>query len=395
MPAETLNALLLLAFGLIACPVLAYAGSLLIQKKQSTQSLCLSQAIVFSLYLSLFLQKNYKIEALRDLDLQMPFILFCCSLLYFLIKKTASAFRLRPEAFYLCVFSLLVASSHFLTQFIEAKTLSQSIFGDLSSMNSLKLGIGTAIAFVLAFMSWKKHPQILKKLFEEEYLKIRQANLGVTKVTNTLIFAVLFLSVYYLGLLFTLCALFIPAVFTLHKNRYFFWIALHSSLAFLISFFCQKYLLPSLALETIFPVLLCGMCLSSSVINKKLSAITICFLFAFNSLAQNQSLKALHEIAPQLVELDLVKIENRIEVFVSGYYDSSCFKKPQYIISKSDHLTTIIVRAQKKPESKKCQEKNKFFKDKSATLDANDLSSQRVRALGYRGWISQEIKTTQ
>jgi hypothetical protein len=105
-----------------------------------------------------------------------------------------------------------------------------------------------------------------------------------------------------------------------------------------------------------------------------------------------ESYGALQEISPYVQEIEILKNELFIEVFLSGIGDLGCYDQREYDVRRNQGSKTIVVPRLKrsKPETG-CLTEWKAFRDKVADLDAASDSSYQIDVLGYRGWVTRQV----
>ena len=96
--------------------------------------------------------------------------------------------------------------------------------------------------------------------------------------------------------------------------------------------------------------------------------------------------ESLVEQSPLIDEVEIIKGDNFLEVFVSGTSETDCYEFREYEVEKKENFIQIIARFRTAQADKVCTKLMKNFREKVADLDANDPRSRTVKVLGYNGW---------
>jgi hypothetical protein len=101
---------------------------------------------------------------------------------------------------------------------------------------------------------------------------------------------------------------------------------------------------------------------------------------------------ALQEVSPYVQEIEILKNELFIEVFLVGMGDLGCYDQREYDVRRNQPTKTVVVPRLKrsKPETP-CITEWKSFRDKVADLDAAADSSYEIDVLSFRGWVTRQV----
>ena len=99
---------------------------------------------------------------------------------------------------------------------------------------------------------------------------------------------------------------------------------------------------------------------------------------------------SLYEVSPVVLEVEVLKGDPFLEVFIKARGDTGCNDKREYHIQREVVETIIVPRLQRSRPESPCKPNNEEFRDKVADLDPNSEASKLIKVLGYNGWI--EIK---
>lgn len=101
---------------------------------------------------------------------------------------------------------------------------------------------------------------------------------------------------------------------------------------------------------------------------------------------------ALQEISPYVIEIEILRNELFLEVFLKGKGDLGCYDQREYEVRRKDPDSTVVIpRLKRSKPDTPCKPSFEEFRDKVADLDAAADSSYHIRVLGYRGWVTREI----
>ena len=98
------------------------------------------------------------------------------------------------------------------------------------------------------------------------------------------------------------------------------------------------------------------------------------------------------EESPIIQDVEIIKGNPFIEVFISGNNETSCFDVHEYAVEKTDKVTKIVPRFRRSWAEKPCDGKMHYFREKAADLDPISPASYEVQVLGYHGWHSRSLK---
>jgi hypothetical protein len=107
---------------------------------------------------------------------------------------------------------------------------------------------------------------------------------------------------------------------------------------------------------------------------------------AAGAVSRREAPSRLEEISPLIQDIELIKGDPFIEVFIKGSAHLSCYDVREFVVEKKADRTLIIPRFRRSDSEKPCKLGLKEFRDKAADLDPANPASYRVEALGFRGW---------
>jgi hypothetical protein len=94
----------------------------------------------------------------------------------------------------------------------------------------------------------------------------------------------------------------------------------------------------------------------------------------------------LEEVSPLVDDVEIVRGDPYIEVFVKGTGHLACYDVREFVVEKLPHETRIIPRLRRSKPKEPCPSGLMTFRDKAADLDPTQPSSKRIAVLGFRGW---------
>ncbi|MBS1983952.1 MAG: hypothetical protein JST16_07245 [Bdellovibrionales bacterium] len=94
----------------------------------------------------------------------------------------------------------------------------------------------------------------------------------------------------------------------------------------------------------------------------------------------------LEEVSPLILDIELVKGDPYIEVFVTGMGHLDCYDVHEFDVQKTPTYTQIVPRLKRSKPERPCKLGLKKYRDKAADLDPQSPASLEVHVLGFRGW---------
>lgn len=224
--------------GCIFSGALALLGCQLASRDRAMQTVCVSQGAMLGVLLALAFEGATQSVFHADPDSHLaPFVFaFLASAGTFLATDVLAKRKgISKNTLFAAVFSLLLASGHFVTAVFPAleSHMSQIYFGDLATLTEFDAKMTLVLGLIGAFVLIVFRRPISGQSFELATFG-HQHSLGTGKrwalLFNALSLSVLCFSVQFLGLLFTIALLFLPTTilrFARSKglSRHLFWAA--------------------------------------------------------------------------------------------------------------------------------------------------------------------------
>jgi ABC-type Mn2+/Zn2+ transport system permease subunit len=204
----------------ITAGALAWIGAFLVTRHAAAQTLAIGQGAGLGVMLGIFFVQ----EAMHDEHLEHTVWPFLSALLFsifvFLITERLARKYISKSAFYLAAFAFLWAIMQLLAGALPRMEAHSSalFFGDIVTIQNSEAFFFSAIsclALVFLIFSWRKHSEraFLVAILDESPSLARDAGFYFLST------AMVCLSVQFLGILFTIAALFFPTILLAQSKR--------------------------------------------------------------------------------------------------------------------------------------------------------------------------------
>jgi len=193
---------------------LAWSGAHVIARGRATEALTVGQSATLGVLIGAWLGGGHHDSAWQHLICPALGALVAV-VVRALLNRTSAKFRAAPSAPLVAGFVVLLASAHGLTALLPGleSHLSQAFFGDLATLSGTELWLASITAFAAIAYLLVYRRKVLAETFFSVVGESKAQFISSTQF-DFVAFALLVVSIFSMGLLFTLALLLVPSTMT-------------------------------------------------------------------------------------------------------------------------------------------------------------------------------------
>lgn len=119
--------------------------------------------------------------------------------------------------------------------------------------------------------------------------------------------------------------------------------------------------------------------------------VSVAALSLFSSYAAAEYSLDYVEAAPNILSLEVVKGESFFEIFMIHRVPKDCYDARSFRMTDHGEYVDLYPILRRTQFSKPCSAREETLREKLVDLDPTKPSSQRIRVLGFLGWMEQKL----